>query len=74
MCEKKPFDSDKQARAAAKGFAKMRGSKKQRSYFCQHCRAWHLTTEEPEGRKKKKGKPYERQPKNRLREGRHSWQ
>ena len=73
MCEKKPFDSEGQARNAAKGFAKMRGNSKQRAYFCEYCRAWHLTTQDPETRKRK-GKPYVRKPKNSLRESHHPWQ
>ena len=74
MCEKKPFDSEKQARNSAKAFAIARGGEKQRPYFCDHCHAWHLTTQAPESRGKKRGKLYERKSKNYIRESRHSWQ
>lgn len=72
MCEKKPFETEQSAKRAAKGFAKMRGGSKQRPYFCDHCRSWHLTTQSPEQRKKR-GKPYVRESKKGLRDGRDYW-
>jgi len=73
MCEKKPFDSQGQAKKAAKDFARMRGSSKQRPYFCENCHAWHLTTQDPENRKKR-ARPYVRQHRNSHRESLESWQ
>lgn len=47
MCEKKPFNSDNEARSFSKWLARQRGGKKQRSYFCEDCKKWHLSTGNP---------------------------
>lgn len=52
MCDKKVFDSEKQAVKAAKQFAEMRGGEKQRPYFCNDCHAYHLTTQPLERKRK----------------------
>lgn len=52
MCEKKGFNTEKQANKAAKQFAEMRGGEKQRAYFCEHCRSYHLTTQPTERKRK----------------------
>jgi hypothetical protein len=50
MCNKIPYQSQQEAREAAKGMAKRR-NQSMRHYWCTICECWHLGTE---GKKKKK--------------------
>lgn len=47
MCDKRLYDSETQARNSSKAIARARGGKKQRAYYCEECRGYHLTTKKP---------------------------
>lgn len=45
-CDKRCFDSEKEAKKFAKTHARVnRMNRKQRVYFCDDCRAYHLTSQ-----------------------------
>jgi hypothetical protein len=44
MCRKNRFPTKEAAKAIGRMVVKMGRADQNRAYYCQHCKAWHLTS------------------------------
>lgn len=59
-CDKKRFNSEKEAKKFAKIAARnFIGGRRQRAYFCLECKAFHLTTQKKTKLAKERDEKYE---------------